>query len=105
MIPRKCKRLAQVDFPIAEVSRHSAREKSFLLTPNERRVAEDRRNYYWLYVVTHCNSVPILQEPIRDPTQFPRHEVMKVQHYYLDVDAMTRPIQVLEDAPPYGGEL
>ncbi|NIM68639.1 MAG: DUF1156 domain-containing protein [Armatimonadetes bacterium] len=27
-IPRECKRLAEVDFPIAEVSRHSAREKS-----------------------------------------------------------------------------
>jgi adenine-specific DNA methylase len=28
MIPRACKRIAEVDFPIAEVSRHSAREKS-----------------------------------------------------------------------------
>ena len=28
MIPRECKRLAEVDFPIAEVSRESAREKS-----------------------------------------------------------------------------
>lgn len=28
MIPKKCKRLAEVDFPIAEVSKHSAREKS-----------------------------------------------------------------------------
>lgn len=28
MIPKECKRLAEVDFPIAEVSRHSAREKS-----------------------------------------------------------------------------
>jgi len=28
MIPRECKRLAEVDFPIAEVSRHSVREKS-----------------------------------------------------------------------------
>src|SRR5207249_3682288 len=28
MIPRRCRRLAEVDFPIAEVSRHSAREKS-----------------------------------------------------------------------------
>lgn len=27
MIPKECKRLAEVDFPIAEVSRHSAREK------------------------------------------------------------------------------
>jgi putative DNA methylase len=28
MIPKKCKRLAEVDFPIAVVSKHSAREKS-----------------------------------------------------------------------------
>jgi len=28
VIPKECKRLAEVDFPIAEVSRHSAREKS-----------------------------------------------------------------------------
>ena len=28
MIPHQCKRLAEVDFPIAEVSRHAAREKS-----------------------------------------------------------------------------
>jgi putative DNA methylase len=28
VIPRECKRLAEVDFPVAEVSRHSAREKS-----------------------------------------------------------------------------
>ena len=28
MIPKDCKRLAEVDFPIAVVSRHSAREKS-----------------------------------------------------------------------------
>jgi putative DNA methylase len=28
VIPKECKRLAEVDFPIAEVSKHSAREKS-----------------------------------------------------------------------------
>lgn len=30
MIPKECKRLAEVDFPIAVVSRHSAKEKSIL---------------------------------------------------------------------------
>jgi len=29
MIPRDCRRLAEVDFPIAEVSRHAVREKKF----------------------------------------------------------------------------
>jgi hypothetical protein len=28
MIPKECKRLAEVDFPIAVVGKHSAREKS-----------------------------------------------------------------------------
>ena len=28
MIPKDCKRLAEVDFPIAEVSRHAVREMS-----------------------------------------------------------------------------
>ena len=28
MIPKECKRLIEVDFPIAEVSKQSAREKS-----------------------------------------------------------------------------
>ena len=28
MIPRECKRLAEVDFPIAKVSQHASREKS-----------------------------------------------------------------------------
>jgi len=28
VIPKECKRLAEVDFPIAVVSKHSAREKS-----------------------------------------------------------------------------
>jgi hypothetical protein len=34
-----------------------------LFAHNERRVAEDRRDCYWLYVVTNCNSNPKLQEP------------------------------------------
>ena len=49
------------------------------------------------YIVTNCAEEPILQEPIRDPARFPWHEVSKVQHYWLEVDAMTRPMQVRED--------
>jgi superfamily II DNA or RNA helicase len=74
---------------------------TILLTPNERRVAEDRPDCYWLYVVTNCASEPILQEPIKNPAQFPWHEVTKVAHYWLQVNAMTRPMQVREDATPY----
>lgn len=67
---------------------------TILLTPNERRVAEDRPDCYWLYVVTDCRRAPVLREPIHDPARFPWREVTKVQHYYMDVDAMTDPMQV-----------
>ena len=75
---------------------------TILLTPNERRVAEDRRDCYWLYVVTHCATQPVLQEPIKDPARFPWHEVTKVAHYWLEVDAVTHPMNVRENGPPYG---
>ena len=77
---------------------------TILLTPNERRVAEDRRDCYWLYVVTNCATEPQLQDPIKDPARFEWNEVTKVAHYYLSVDAMTRPMQVREQSPPYGEE-
>ena len=63
---------------------------SILLTPNEHRLAEDRPDCFWLYVVTNCASVPDLQEPIKNPAQFPWNEVVKVQHYWLDVKTMTK---------------
>ena len=77
---------------------------TILLTPNERRVAEDRRDCYWLYVVTNCNTKPQLQEPIKDPARFEWNEVIKVAHYYLSIDAMTQPMQVKEDIAPYEGK-
>ena len=40
---------------------------TILLTPNERRVAEDRRDCYRLYVVTGCASAPKLQDPVPRP--------------------------------------
>jgi len=90
---------------LIEVKGIGAAAGTILLTPNERRVAEDRRDCYWLYVVTNCNAGPKLQEPIKDPARFDWHEVTKVAHYYLSVDALTQPMQVREeDPPPYGGE-
>ena len=62
---------------------------TILLTPNERRVAEDRRDCYWLYVVTNCNVVPTL-EAIPNPARFTWHEVQKVAHYTLSLDDMRR---------------
>ena len=78
---------------------------TILLTPNERRVAEDRRDCYWLYIFTDCNTKPALQVPIKDPARLEWHEVKKVSHYRLEVNAMTKPMMVWEDDAPYGGKL
>ncbi len=90
------------DLRLIEVKGLGEATGTILLTPNERRVAEDRRDCYWLYVVTHCSTTPQLQEPIKDPARFPWHEVTKVQHYWLEVDAMTRPMEVREKPSTYG---
>ena len=54
------------------------------------------------YVVTDCDSTPRLQEPIRNPARLDWNEVTKVAHYYLAVNAMTKPMQVREESLPYG---
>ena len=87
---------------LIEVKGLSAVTGTILLTPNERRVAEDRRDCYWLYIVTNCATQPTLQEPIKDPARFPWREVSKVAHYQMEVNAMTKPMQVREAPPPYG---
>ena len=89
---------------LIEVKGLAAATGSILLTPNERRVAEDRPDCFWLYVVTNCATAPQLQEPIKDPACFPWHEVTKVAHYYLNVDALKQPMEVWEDAAPYRGK-
>jgi superfamily II DNA or RNA helicase len=87
---------------LIEVKGLAAAAGTILLTPNERRVAEDRRDCYWLYVVTNCAGKPQLQDPIKDPARLEWNEVTKVAHYYLSVDAMTRPMQVREKSQAYG---
>ena len=96
--------LVSGELRLIEVKGLGAASGTILLTPNERRVAEDRRDCYWLYVVTNFNDVPRLEEPILDPARLDWNEVTKVAHYYLSVNAMSRPMQVQEDTPPYGGE-
>lgn len=90
------------DLRLIEVKGIGEATGTILLTPNERRVAEDRRDCYWLYIVTDCNSNPALQWPIKDPARLEWHEVKKVAHYWLEVNAMTRPMAVCEDQSPYG---
>jgi hypothetical protein len=38
----------------------------------------------------------------RDPARLDWHEVTKLAHYYLSVDAMIQPMQVREHQLPYG---
>jgi len=56
------------------------------LTPNEKRTAEDRRDCYWLYVVTQCKhpEAPNLMT-VKDPAQMEWNEIRKVDHYALSV--------------------
>ena len=81
---------------LIEVKGLASATGSILLTPNERRVAEDRPDCFWLYVVTNCASAPELQDPIQDLAHFPWREVVKVQHYWLSVNALKQPMQVRE---------
>jgi len=86
------------------------------LTPNEKRVAEDRRDCYWLYVVTDCSvgqasslsfeagrmPAPHLQI-IKDPAGLSWHEVKKVDHYWLSVPACRLPVRGTQTGDVDGG--
>jgi len=41
---------------------------------------------------------------IKAPARLQWHEVKKVDHYYLSIDAVTQPMQVREEIIPYGDE-
>ncbi len=95
--------LASGELRLIEVKGIGGATGAILLTPNERRVAQDRRDCFWLYVVTHCKTDPRLEQ-IFDPASRPWHEVTKISHYYLSVNALVDPTEVREpDPPPYGG--
>ena len=86
---------------LIEIKGIGAATGRILLTPNERRIAEDRRDCYWLYVVTHCDTNPKLEDPIKDPARIAWHEVIKIQHYWLEVNAAQQPMGVKQEPPPY----
>ena len=44
----------------------------------------------------------IVLKPIKNPARLQWHEVKKVDHYYLSIDAVTQPMQVREKIEPYG---
>jgi len=75
---------------LIEVKGLAGDEGVVALTPNEKRTAEDRRDCYWLYVVTGCkrSAGPKLM-PVADPAQLDWDEVRKIDHYALRVAALT----------------
>jgi len=82
--------LTSGELRLIEVKGIGAATGTVLLTPNEKRVAEDRPECYWLYVVTNCSTEPTLQEPVKDPARLKWHEVRKVQHYWIDCSQLAR---------------
>jgi hypothetical protein len=42
---------------------------------------------------------------VRNPVRLQWHEVKKVDHYWLKIDAVAKPMQVKEGAPPYGEKI
>ena len=75
---------------LIEIKGIGADEGTVALTPNEKRTAEDRRDCYWLYVVTRCKQPdgPKLM-PVRDPAQLEWDEIRKIDHYALKVREMS----------------
>jgi len=67
---------------LIEVKGLDAAEGSIMLTPNEYRAAQDRRDCYWLYVATECKTNPRLH-PLKDPAAHPWHPVQRIEHYVL----------------------
>jgi len=81
--------LSSGELRLIEVKGIGDTDGSVMLSPNERRVAEGRRDCYWLYVVTHCNTTPRLRDPIIDPARLQWIEVTKVAHYRIDTQNLS----------------
>lgn len=58
-----------------------------------------------VYIVTNCVAGPTLQKSIHDVVRFPWREVRKVQHYWMEADNMTRPIETKPSSPSHGEEV
>lgn len=67
---------------LIEVKGIGASDGTVILTPNEYRIAQDRRDCYWLYVVTNCGTEPKLAA-VKDPAAQAWEPVRKVQHYTI----------------------
>ena len=73
------------------------------LTSNEYRTAQRLRQDYWLYVVFHCATPAPSLNILPDPATLDWQPIVKVEHYRLRQDSVKHPVELKEDAPPYGG--
>ena len=74
---------------LIEVKGLAGNDGDIILTPNEHRVAEDRRDCYWLYVITNCASGQPLLTTIPDPARQPWQPITKVAHYTIQTSRLT----------------
>jgi superfamily II DNA or RNA helicase len=72
---------------LIEVKGFTAKDAAITVTPNEYRVAQDRRDCYWLYVVTNCKTAPRLIT-VKDPAQFKWLPVSKIEHFTRKVSEL-----------------
>ena len=111
MIPKECKRLAEVDFPIAAVSRHAAREKSIRhghpstlhLWWARRPLASSRAVLMALLLPDSCDA-PNSETSGQGAWQPLRFIVQdRVRHASVNGVAMTRSMHTREYPSGYGG--
>lgn len=95
---------ASGDLRLIEVKGFAGDTGTIVITPNERRVAEDRRDCYWLYVVANCTTEPHLLSPVLDPARMPWFAVQKIQHYSLPLKSMASPDVEWSDSDGGGGK-
>ena len=98
MIPRECKRLAEVGFSGFRWSRHAARGKSIqhghpiTMLPSAGGPAGGTS------AKLRCGPLKFI---VQEPASFSWREVTKVQHYWLDVNALQQPMTVQEHGELY----
>ena len=86
MIPRECKRLAEVDFPIAEVSRHAVREKSI------RHGHPSTLHLWWARRPLASSRAMLLALLLPDPCDPHCPEAFKTEARRILLDMFARPI-------------
>jgi hypothetical protein len=89
---------------LIEVKGLAASEGPIIVTPNEHRVAEDRRDCYWLYVVTDCASEQPKLKGHKDPARFGWREVTQVAHYILPTGVLGQHDSNGNPVEPAGGD-